>query len=299
MSEQWWPAPAKLNLFLHVLGRREDGYHELETVFQLLDHADLLRLVPRADGVVRRVTETEGVDAKDDLAVRAARLLAEHTGCTRGVDISVRKRIPMAAGLGGGSSDAATVLLVLNRLWGLHLPVDELARLGQRLGADVPVFVRGHTAYARGIGELLQPVRVRPCDWFAVCTPDCEVPTAAVFGSASLTRNTPESTIRSFLRSGGDASEGHLPELSLPLLLSRARNDCETIVSQQYRPVNEALERMAVQGPVRLTGTGASVFAPCVSETEARARLVGLPGEWRSFVARGLDRSPLLTALAG
>ena len=298
MSERWWPAPAKLNLFLHVLGQRPDGYHELETVFQLLDHGDELHLAPRADGRVRRLSPLAGIAAEDDLTVRAARLLAEHTGCRAGVDISVRKRLPLGGGLGGGSSDAATALLVLDRLWGLHLPVDELAALGRRLGADVPVFVRGTSAWARGVGDRLHPVEIEPRAWFAVVTPPVAVPTAEVFGAPSLTRNTPESTIRSFLLAGphGIEEEG-APRLDLWRLLADGHNDCEPVARDRYPAVAEALGLLGRFGQARMTGTGASVFAPFQTEREAGEALAGLPAGWQGFVARGVSRSPLHEAL--
>lgn len=297
MSERWWPAPAKLNLFLHVLGRRADGYHELQTVFQLLDHGDEIRLQPRADGGIRRLTGNDGVAAEDDLAVRAARLLAAHSGTTSGVDISVRKRIPMGGGLGGGSSDAGTTLRVLNELWGVHLPLDALAELGRRLGADVPVFVRGTSAWAGGVGERLRAVRIVPRAWFAVVTPPCPVPTAEVFGAPSLTRNTPESTIPCFVGADSVRSGAGLPALDLSRLLDGAHNDCEPVARDRYPLVDKALRWLGQSGRARLTGTGASVFAPFQAEDEASAALAGLPDDWQGFVARGVDRSPLLVAL--
>ena len=296
LDDRWWPAPAKLNLFLHVLGRRDDGYHELQTVFQLLDHGDRVRLRRRADDAVERVGELPGVAAGDDLCVRAARLLRRETGCTQGVDIELDKRIPMGGGLGGGSSDAATVLRVLDRLWSLDLGVDRLAALGARLGADVPVFVRGHSAFAGGVGERLQPVRIAPPAWYAVVTPACTVPTGEVFGAPSLTRNTPQSTIRSFLCSGdtAGASDADVPCLDRARLAAQARNDCEPVARRLYPPVAAALDWMAGRGDARLTGTGASVFAAFGSAGEAEAALRGAPPEWKTFTARGVDRSPLL-----
>ena len=314
MNDAWWPAPAKLNLFLHVLGRRGDGYHELQTVFQLLDFGDRVRLRVRADGVIRLAGALPGVAAADDLTVRAARLLAAHAGCRRGVDIEVDKRIPVGGGLGGGSSDAATALVALDRL-------DELATLGARLGADVPVFVRGRSAWAGGVGDRLEPVRIRPAAWYAVVTPPVTVPTALVFGAESLTRNTPQSTIRSFLRSGGGmaspganglaggngfpaepASPGETtPVLSLERLLVAGHNDCEPVARALFPAVAEALAWLAERAPAgiagaRLTGTGASVFAAFAAEAGAREALRGLPEGWKAFAARGLDRSPLLEA---
>ncbi len=300
MSDRWWPAPAKLNLFLHVLGRRADGYHELQTVFQLLDHGDELRFQVRADGVIRRLSGAEGVSDEDDLAVRAARVLAARSAAPLGVDISVRKRIPLGGGLGGGSSDAATTLCVLNRLWGLDLAADELAGMGRGLGADVPVFVRGRSAWASGVGERLRPVRVEPPAWFAVVTPPCQVPTGEVFGAPSLTRNTPQSRIRSFLAAGASGAGGHTASLDLWRLLDDARNDCEPVASSSYPLVAEALSWLGrYSSRTRLTGTGASVFAPFASEQAANDALLGLPRGWQGFVARGVNRSPLHEALDG
>lgn len=302
LDDRWWPAPAKLNLFLHVLGRRADGYHDLETVFQLLDHGDSIRLRDRADSRIVRVNEVPGVAAADDLCVRAACLLAEHAGCQRGADIEIVKRTPMGGGLGGGSSDAATVLVVLDRLWQLDLGVHRLAALGARLGADVPVFVHGHSAFAGGIGERLQPVRVRPEACYAVVTPACTVPTASVFGSPSLTRNTPPSTMRSFLRAGSaaicngvDATQVACLERSA--LARLGRNDCEAVARELYPPVDAALTWLAQRAPARLTGTGASVFAAFEDRKQAAAALAGLPEGWTGFTAHGVDRSPLLDAL--
>ena len=297
MNRRWWPAPAKLNLFLHVLGRRADGYHELETVFQLLDRGDEIALEVRVDGEIRRPLGADGVAAEDDLTVRAARLLARHTGCGLGVDIHVRKQVPLGGGLGGGSSDAATTLCVLNRLWDLRLTLDDLARIGLELGADVPVFVHGTSAWARGVGDRLQAVRIEPEAWFAVVTPACAVATGEVFGAPSLTRNTPESTIRSFLHAGHEQIAGALPVLDLSRLLESGHNDCEPVARGCHAAVDEALRWMGRFAGARMTGTGASVFAPFGSEDEARAALAHLPGNWQGFVARGVNRSPLRAAL--
>jgi 4-diphosphocytidyl-2-C-methyl-D-erythritol kinase len=276
-----WPAPAKLNLFLHVTGRRPDGYHTLQTAFQLLDYCDEVFVEATHDGEIRRPEGARGVAPEDDLVVRAARLLQSASGCTRGAEIRVRKRIPVGGGLGGGSSDAATVLVALNRLWGLAWSPRQLAELGLRLGADVPVFVHGRSAWAEGVGERLQPIELGPA-WYLVVCPDCPVSTAEVFSAPELTRDTPETTINGFLSGGG-------------------RNDCEPVVRRRYPPVAEALEWVSARsgpGPAQLTGTGGCVFARFETAAQARAALPGLPAAWTAFVARGLEESPLLARSA-
>jgi 4-diphosphocytidyl-2-C-methyl-D-erythritol kinase len=272
-----WPAPAKLNLFLHVTGRRPDGYHTLQTVFQLLDYCDELWIEPTADGRIMRPEGLAGVAPDADLAVRAARRLQAAAGCRRGAEIRIVKRIPAGGGLGGGSSDAATVLVALNSLWGLDWPPEQLAALGLELGADVPVFVLGRSAWAEGVGERLQPVALPPA-WYLVVCPDCVVSTAEIFAAPELTRDTPETTISGFLLAGG-------------------RNDCEPVVRGRYPDVAAALDWVAARAgghPARLTGTGGCVFAAFDSAVEAQAALAGLPSRWMGFVARGLAESPLL-----
>lgn len=279
MNSEAWPAPAKLNLFLHVTGRRPDGYHELQTVFQLIDLADSLDFEPRTDGEIRRVGGPAEVPAGDDLCVRAARKLQAACGIERrGVDIRLEKRIPIRGGLGGGSSDAATTLVALNEIWGLRLAPSLLAELGLSLGADVPVFVLGRTAWGEGIGERLTPLEL-PERHFAVVFPGVGIPTADVFQAPELTRKTPETTIRGFLKAGG-------------------RNDCEPVVAGRSPEVRRALAWLAARGEARMTGTGSCVFASFADRTAAVAALEGLPPEWRGFVARGLDRSPLQERLA-
>jgi 4-diphosphocytidyl-2-C-methyl-D-erythritol kinase len=276
-----WPAPAKLNLFLHVTGRRPDGYHTLQTAFQLLDYCDDVFIEATPEGEIRRPEGARGVAPDDDLVVRAARLLQSASGCTRGAQIRVRKRIPVGGGLGGGSSDAATVLVALNRLWDLGWSPPQLAELGLRLGADVPVFVHGRSAWAEGVGERLQPFDFGPA-WYLVVCPGCHVSTAEVFSASELTRDTPETTINGFLSAGG-------------------RNDCEAVVRRRYPPVAEALDWVSARsGPRRahLTGTGSCVFARFETASEARAALPGLPAAWTAFVARGLFESPLLARSA-
>jgi 4-diphosphocytidyl-2-C-methyl-D-erythritol kinase len=287
MSTTVWPAPAKLNLFLHVLGRRDDGYHDLQTVFQFLDLEDRISLTPTPRGDVRRTSAHADVNEDADLVVRAARLLKEHTGCSAGVDISVDKRIPLGAGLGGGSSDAATTLLALDHLWDLRLGSEGLAALGLELGADVPVFVHGVAAFAEGVGERLQPIELET-PWYLVIDPGCSVSTARVFSDPALTRNSAPLRIRDFLPPGG----GQV--LSPHTLLRSARNDCEAVVRALYPEVDEALRWLARIGDARMTGTGACVFAPFAEREEAQRRLNDLPGGWRGFVARGMNRSAML-----
>lgn len=272
------PAPAKLNLFLQVVGRRPDGYHELQTAFQLIDLADELRFMVRDDPGIRRTAGPESVPAAADLSVRAARRLQQAAGVRRGVDIALTKRIPVGGGLGGGSSDAATTLVALNELWGLHWPPERLAGLALELGADVPVFVHGHSAWAGGVGEQLQPLTL-PERHYAVIFPGVAVSTATVFQAPELTRNTPRTTIRAFLEAGG-------------------RNDCVPVVTRRYPAVAEALAWLARSGEARLTGTGSCVFAAFADRSSARAALAELPARWSGFVVRGLQRSPLLKRLA-
>jgi 4-diphosphocytidyl-2-C-methyl-D-erythritol kinase len=278
MSFSWWPAPAKLNLFLHVVGRRPDGYHDLQTLFQLIDLCDTIGLAPRADGRIERVEGMAEVPPEADLAVRAARLLQQATGCPLGADIAVRKRIPAGGGLGGGSSDAATVLRVLNRLWGLGLGRDELAVLGLTLGSDVPVFLHGSSAWAEGRGELLEPVAL-PERWYLLLHPGVAVSTAAVFQAPELTRNSPLITIRAFFQAG-------------------SRNDCEPIVRRRHPEVDAALRWLGARAEARMSGTGACVFAGFESAEDAGRIAAAVPDRWRSWVVRGLNRSPLEALLA-
>jgi 4-diphosphocytidyl-2-C-methyl-D-erythritol kinase len=272
-DETLWPAPAKLNLFLHVTGRRPDGYHELQTVFQLIDLCDTIAISVREDGRIERPDGPPGVDPEADLTVRAARALQQATGSRLGATLRVRKRIPMGGGLGGGSSDAASVLLGLNEVWGCRLPVDALARLGLPLGADVPVFVRGSSAWGQGVGEDLQPLEL-PEAWYVVIHPGVAVGTRDVFQSPELTRNTPVITIRGFFQSGG-------------------RNDCEPVVRARFPEVAEALDWLGRFAPARLTGTGSCIFAPCATAMDAERLAARVPDRWTSYVARGLNVSPV------
>ena len=273
MTSRDWPAPAKLNLFLQVTGRRPDGFHELQTVFQIIDLCDSLDFEVRDDGLVKRVAGSAAVAPEEDLVVRAARLLQRRGAVEHGVSIAVHKRIPLQGGLGGGSSDAATTLVALNELWGTGLGVDELAALGLQLGADVPVFVRGHSAWGEGVGEELVPIDL-PQRWFAVIRPPVAVSTAEVFQAPDLTRNSPKITIRGFLQAGG-------------------RNDCEPVVTARYPEVRQALDWLGQFGEARMTGTGSCVFASFVAQDEAARALRGMAGDWQGFVARGLAVSPL------
>ena len=268
-----WPAPAKLNLFLHVTGRRADGYHELQTLFQLIDLCDDLVLSVRADGVIERTAGPEGVEPETDLTVRAARALKAATGTALGASIQVRKRIPVGGGLGGGSSDAATVLLALNELWECRLPPGELTALGLSLGADVPVFIGGSSAWGEGVGERLTPVAL-PQAWYVIVHPGVTVSTAGVFQSPELTRNSPLITIRAFFEAGG-------------------RNDCEPVVRSRFPEVAEAMQWLGRYAPARLSGTGSCVFAACASAIEAERLAARVPDHWPSYVARGLNTSPL------
>jgi len=281
-SGRAWPAPAKINLFLHILGRRPDGYHELQTCFQFVDLCDQLSICVRADGRIRRIGGAVGVAEAQDLVVRAATALQQAAGCSLGADLEVLKRIPLGAGLGGGSSDAATTLVALNRLWRLGFTVDQLADLGLRLGADVPVFVRGRAAWAEGVGERLTPLEgaLAPRETaYLILKPEVSVATAAVFQDPGLTRNSPPITIAGFLSSGG-------------------RNDCESIVRRRYPEVGRALDWLAAFGAARLTGTGGCVFVDCETMERGRDLLRHVPPAFEGYLARGLNHSPLLDRLA-
>ena len=271
-----WPAPAKLNLMLRVLGRRPDGYHLLQTVFQFLDRGDRLYFSVRDDGIVARPEGIDEIPPEQDLIVRAARALQAYSGCALGADIRCDKQLPMGGGLGGGSSDAATTLHALNHLWGLGLEASTLARVGLRLGADVPVFVHGHAAWGEGVGEELQPI-VLPEPWYLVLVPACQVSTAAVFGDPELTRDSPPVTIADFV--AGDA-----------------RNDCLSVVLSRYAEVREAFQWLDQRADARLTGTGACVFAALETRAEADALLAAAPTRYAPFIARGCNISPLAAA---
>ncbi|KAF1367848.1 4-(cytidine 5'-diphospho)-2-C-methyl-D-erythritol kinase [Yokenella regensburgei] len=278
-----WPSPAKLNLFLYITGQRPDGYHTLQTLFQFLDYGDTLTIEPRQDGVLRLLTPVAGVPDEQNLIIRAARLLmqaaAERLPVGSGADISIDKRLPMGGGLGGGSSNAATVLVALNHLWQTGLSVDELAALGLTLGADVPVFVRGHAAFAEGVGEILTPVDVEE-KWYLVAHPGVSIPTPVIFGDPELPRNTPRRSIETLLKC----------EFS---------NDCEVIARKRFREVDAALSWLLEYAPSRLTGTGACVFAEFDTESAARQVLEQAPEWLQGFIARARNVSPLLHAIPG
>ena len=278
-------APAKLNLFLHITGRRPDGYHSLQTVFQLLDWGDTLHFTRRSDGLVTRSSDISGVPPEQDLTVRAAVLLKSHTGTQEGVDIAIEKRLPMGAGLGGGSSDAGTTLLALNRLWKLALPREELQAIALKLGADVPFFVFGKNAFAEGVGEALEVVQLPP-RYFLVVTPRVHVPTAAIFSEKSLTRDSKPLTITDFLAQQ-TCSTGW-PD-------SFGRNDMQQVVVGKYAEVAQVLGWFDNIAPARMTGSGASVFAAFQNRDEAEAAQAKLPSGWNSAVTASLDTHPLFS----
>lgn len=270
---QLWPSPAKLNLFLYITGQRANGYHELQTLFQFVDYGDSLSFVPRNDGQIVLTTPIEGVADEDNLVVRAARLLQRHANSSLGADISLIKRIPMGGGLGGGSSNAATVLVALNTLWECGLSDQQLAALGVTLGADVPVFVMGHAAFAEGIGEILQPVEPQE-KWYLVAHPGVHIPTPMIFGDPELTRDTLKRPIN--------------------VLLSTAwTNDCQPIAIKRFCEVEQLVSWLLEYAPSRMTGTGACVFAEFATEHEARQVLNQIPSSVTGFVAKGVNVSPL------
>jgi 4-diphosphocytidyl-2-C-methyl-D-erythritol kinase len=284
---EWWPAPAKLNLWLHVTGRRSDGYHDLQTLFQLIDLCDELSFeltddphILRCDDEIAEPGALRQLLNHEDLCVRAAKLLREHVGAVGdrlpGVRIRVRKRIPMGGGLGGGSSDAATSLCVLNRLWGLRLERQVLAELGLRLGADVPVFVMGQSAYGEGRGERLYPAML-PAYWFVVLNPSVSISTHEIFQAPELTRNSPVLTI-----------EG---------LIDEGRNDCEPVVRQRYPEVARALDWLGAFATARLSGTGSCIFARFRTRADAERVQARVPAGWRAWVVQGLQCSPLESKL--
>ncbi|WP_346832713.1 4-(cytidine 5'-diphospho)-2-C-methyl-D-erythritol kinase [Pseudomonas abietaniphila] len=267
------PAPAKLNLMLHILGRRPDGYHELQTIFQFLDYGDELSFALREDGEVRLQTEIEGVPHDSNLIVKAARALKEQSGCERGVDIWLKKVLPMGGGIGGGSSDAATTLLGLNHLWQLGWDEDRLAALGLKLGADVPVFVRGHAAFAEGVGEILTPVTPEE-PWYVVLVPQVSVSTAEIFSDPLLTRDTPPIKVR-------------------PVPKGNSRNDCLPVVARRYPDVRNALNLLGKFTEAKLTGTGSCVFGAFPNKAEADKVSALLTETLTGFVAKGSNISML------
>ena len=277
------PAPAKLNLFLHIVGRRADGYHLLQSVFQLIDHGDRLHFSVRDDRRICRTTDVAGVPESSDLIVRAASLLQaaaiEAGRAAAGADIAIDKRLPMGGGLGGGSSDAATTLIVLNHLWQTGFTRGELMTLGLRIGADVPFFLLGCNAFVEGIGEHLQPVETRNC-WYLVIEPGVSVPTAAIFGSKQLTRDTKAIKITDF-------SEAHKEGRDF------GRNDMQIVAALLFPPVAEAVEWLGKFGNAKMTGSGACVFCPFEEEREVDEVLKAVPAHWKAWKARSLERHPL------
>lgn len=269
------PAPAKLNLFLHITGRRADGYHNLQTLFQFLDQADTLHFSRRNDNQILLHTDIPGVASHDNLIVRAALALQNAAQCPLGADIRLDKTLPMGGGLGGGSSDAATTLLGLNALWQTGLSLQQLANIGLKLGADVPVFVHGHAAWAEGVGEKLQPVDI-PEPWYVMLTPNAHISTAAAFSHPELTRNSDPITLRAF-------SAG------------AARNDFEKVVRQLSPAVDAALQWLAQHGTARMTGTGACLFMACSDADHAAKILAASPVQ--GFISRGQNVSPAHRAL--
>jgi 4-diphosphocytidyl-2-C-methyl-D-erythritol kinase len=285
------PAPAKLNLFLHVNGRRADGYHLLQTVFQLIDHGDTLHFTLRDDTALRRVTDLPGVPEESDLIIRAARLLQAEVlrrqgALPRGVDIAIDKILPMGGGLGGGSSDAATTLMALNKLWNAGLDRQELMALGMPLGADIPFFIFGETAFAEGVGEAMRPVQAPDC-WYVVIEPGVAVPTAAIFCSEYLTRDTPPVIITDF--------SSHLENRNG--LTGFGKNDLQQAATRLFPPVAEAIEWLGAYGDARMTGSGACVFSAVATEAEADAVLEKVPAKWKAWKAKALERHPIIAAL--
>lgn len=268
-----WPAPAKINLFLHITGQRDDSYHLLQTAFQFLDYGDVLQFGVHDNPSISLSTAIDGVDDEDNLIIRAARALQASANIQQGVNITIEKRLPIGGGLGGGSSNAATTLLALNQLWQCHLSKTELAQLGLTLGADVPIFLHGEAAWAEGVGEQLSPISP-PEPWYAVIAPDCHVSTAEVFSSQELTRDCEPITISRFLSGEG-------------------RNICEDVVTKLYPQVSEALSWLGQYGKARMTGTGACIFASFDSRAQAQQVITAIPAHWQGFVAKGCNCSPL------
>lgn len=266
-------SPAKINLFLHIVGRRPNGYHELQTVFQLLDYGDDIRISTRDDPQLLLSPSLEGVAPEDNLIIKAARLLQQYTHTHLGADIHCTKRLPMGGGLGGGSSNAATTLIGLNHLWQTHLSTEQLATLGLQLGADVPVFIHGHSAWAEGIGEQLTALLL-PKKWFLIIKPSCNVATSEIFSNQELTRDTSAIKVAAFFEQVG-------------------HNDCEDVVSRLYPDVKKVLQWLRKHGDAQLTGTGACVFATFSDKSQAEALLNKTPTEWECFIAEGINHSPL------
>lgn len=278
MTSSGWPAPAKLNLFLHIIGKRVDGFHLLQTVFQFIELADKIDFTITESGLIKRNKYSSVVDESNDLIIKAANKIKEISGSKLGVDICVEKNIPVGAGLGGGSSDAATTLVALNELWNVGLPAEELTKIGLSLGADIPFFIHGSAAWAEGIGDELTPIDLNEC-FYLVIYPDCSVSTKSIFAASDLTRSTPRITIRDF-------HEG------------RVKNDCESCVRSRYSTVAEALDWLGKYADSKLTGTGACLFAKFADEKKANQVKSELPKRWQGFVVKGINKSPLLEKLA-
>lgn len=267
------PCPAKLNLFLLITGRRPDGYHTLQTLFQILDYGDELQLKLEPSGQIQLTPSFNNIPQEQNLVYQAAQLLKNHSQTPLGANLHLTKRLPMGGGIGGGSSDAATALLGLNHLWNTHLPIDELAELGRQLGADVPVFVRGNTAWAEGLGEALTPMQLNE-KWYLVLNPDCHVSTKTIFCRKELTRNSKHIKMRAFLEEGGV-------------------NDCQPVVEKLFPQVKDAVDWLGQFGPAQMSGTGACVFAPFESQLEALAVFAKRPKQLNGFIAKGVNESPL------
>lgn len=282
LSQLTLPAPAKLNLFLHITGRREDGYHLLQTVFQILNFSDEIQLNVRNDGLIQKVKGLEDIPAESDLCVRAAKLIQSASKSKLGVDISIEKKLPIGGGIGGGSSDAATVLRGLNKLWDCGLSLDQLAELGVELGADVPVFIYGNNAWAEGVGEQLTPINL-PKKWFFVLHPKIFAPTAEIFADQALTRDTEPLKIARFLRGNN---------------FEKQSNVFEAVVKVKYPQIAEAIDWLSNFSPARLTGTGSCIFASFNCQDDAQKVLNQLPKKWQGFVAEGVNESPLIEALS-
>ncbi|MFI3156490.1 MAG: 4-(cytidine 5'-diphospho)-2-C-methyl-D-erythritol kinase [Methylococcaceae bacterium] len=277
MWTEKWPAPAKLNLMLRITGQRSDGYHLLQTVFQFINLCDWITFHPVYDGRVSLQKTILGVPEEDDLTIRAAKLLKAETGCEQGVCIEVEKILPMGGGLGGGSSDAATTLVVLNELWGLRLSIEKLMELGLVLGADVPVFVYGYSSWAEGVGEKLEKIDISE-QWFVVIKPDCHVDTKEIFSAKDLTRNSKSIKIADFIA-------------------GQHQNDCLNVVRDRYQSVRDALVDLSRFSEARLTGTGACVFAQFGSEEAAKGSYLSLQEKWQVYLVKGLNESPLFSQL--
>ncbi|MDC9724600.1 MAG: 4-(cytidine 5'-diphospho)-2-C-methyl-D-erythritol kinase [Gammaproteobacteria bacterium] len=268
-----WLSPAKINLFLHITGQREDGYHNLQTAFQFLDYCDILSFEHAPENEIQLLTPIEGVEHDDNLIVRAAKLLQQCVKAEKGALISLDKKLPMGGGLGGGSSNAATTLVALNQIWNCGLSKNELAELGLSLGADVPIFIHGYAAWAEGVGEEL--TAIYPDEpWYVVLVPDCHISTAEIFSSSELTRDCKSMTIAGFLSGEG-------------------RNVCEDVVIKHYPAVAEALDWLARYANPRMTGTGACVFADFNSQEDAQRVIDSLPDGWQGFITQGCNKSPL------